>query len=107
MISKNVDLSNVEKLQYLNLCLKGEASQLVVNIEVTDANFARAWHVLVDRYENKRVLIETHLASLFSLAKVNQQSASELKTLLRNVKEALGDLTALQCPVDAWDCILV
>lgn len=107
MIINNQEISNVEKMQYLKMNLTGEPAQLVINIDVTSDNFTRAWGVIVDRYENKRVLIDTHLSSLFSIQKVNQQSTTELKQLLGTVKEALGALNALGCPTDSWDCVIV
>ena len=107
MIVKNTEILDVEKLQYLNMSATGEAAQLIRKYEVTDENFARAWQELVDRYENKRVLIDTHLSTLFSLQKVTQQSPTGLKALVGEVKESLGALSALGCPTDAWDNIIV
>lgn len=92
MISTNQAVSKVEKMQYLKTCLTGEAAQLVIKIEITETSFVCAWQVLVGRCENKRVLIDTQLASLFSIRKVSQQSVSVLKTLLAEVQEALGAL---------------
>ncbi|XP_076299887.1 uncharacterized protein LOC143218543 [Lasioglossum baleicum] len=106
-IKKNKEISDVEKLQYLKINLSGEALQLVVNIDVTDDNFEPVWNVLVDRYENKRVLINSHLSSLFSLQHVTQQSANQIKSLLGGVKETLGALRSLGCPTDSWDCLIV
>ncbi|XP_076652424.1 uncharacterized protein LOC143358834 [Halictus rubicundus] len=107
MIIKNNEISDVEKLQYLKTNLSGEALQIIVNIDVIDGNFVRAWQVLVDRYENKRVLVDSHLSSLFSLQHVTQQSANQLKSLLGGITEALGALHSLGCPTDSWDCLIV
>ena len=107
MIGRNKEIPDFEKLQYLNMSATGEAAQLVKKFELTDENFARAWQELVDRYENKRVLIDTHLSTLFSLPKVTQQSHTALKALIGEVKESLEALNALGCPTDTWDRMIV
>lgn len=67
MISNSPHLSAVEKFHYLKTSLKGEAAHLVANLPVSNENFIRAWDILVARYENKRLLINTHLDAIFKL----------------------------------------
>ncbi|XP_046629052.1 uncharacterized protein LOC124309434 [Neodiprion virginianus] len=107
MVGQNQDISNVEKLQYLKMSLTGDASLLLKNISVAGDNFGRAWETLVNRYQNKRVLIDAHLAILFSTRRVNNESAVDLKQLLNDTKDALGALKSLGSPIEYWDHILV
>ncbi|XP_046417532.1 uncharacterized protein LOC124178336 [Neodiprion fabricii] len=107
MVGQNQDISNVEKLQYLKMSLTGDASLLLKNISVAGDNFGRAWETLVNRYQNKRVLIDAHLATLFSTRRVNNESAVDLKQLLNDTKDALGALKSLGSPIEYWDHILV
>lgn len=57
IISKDASIFAVEKLHYLKTCLKGEAELLIRNLPTTDENFDRAWKILSDYYENKRLLV--------------------------------------------------
>lgn len=107
MIRDNSDISPVEKFHYLKLSLSGEPAQLLKNLAVTEANFSRAWEILIARYDNKRVLIDAQLASLFSTRKITSENSSECKRLLGDVKEALGALEALGCPVKHWDLLVI
>ncbi|XP_046615350.1 uncharacterized protein LOC124302827 [Neodiprion virginianus] len=107
MVGQNQDISNVEKLQYLKMSLTGDASLLLKNISVAGDNFGRAWETLVNRYQNKRVLIDAYLAILFSTRRVNNESAVDLKQLLNDTKDALGALKSLGSPIEYWDHILV
>lgn len=107
MIIENTELSAVEKLHYLKLSVSGEPAQHLKNIAISNENFTRAWDALVDRYENKRILIEAHLAILFGTNKIKSENSTEIKRLLGDVKEVLGALEALGCPVRQWDLVII
>ena len=70
LILSNENISAVEKLQYLRTSLVGSASQLLRNTAVTSDNFQRAWESITTFYENKRLLVDSTLQSLFSLKKL-------------------------------------
>ncbi|XP_071056302.1 uncharacterized protein [Onthophagus taurus] len=107
LVNDNADISDVEKLQYLKMSLVKEPAQLIKNLLVTSANFQRAWNLLIERYENRRVLIDAQLSILFSARSIRNESAYELKRLIGEVKESLGALESLGCPVNMWDHLLV
>lgn len=107
IIGSSSDLTTVEKFHYLKTSLKGEAAQLVANLAVSNENFARAWDILVARYENKRLLIDTQLDIIFKLQPIKRKSSGELKNLLAVFKESLGALNSLGAPTDHWDFIIV
>nr|XP_022911183.1 uncharacterized protein LOC111422213 [Onthophagus taurus] len=107
MIHDNDNISDVEKLHYLKMSLSDEPSQLLKNVVITNDNFSRAWQMLLERYENKRLLIDSQLNTLFNSRSLKNDSSLELKRLLGEVKESLGALEALGCPIKHWDHILV
>nr|XP_022904560.1 uncharacterized protein LOC111416698 [Onthophagus taurus] len=88
----------------------GTISRVIDNTKkmgrVTNDNFQRAWTLLIERYENRRVMVDTQLTLLLSARSLKAESASELKNLLGEVKEALGALESLGCPIKYWDNIL-
>lgn len=47
----NNSLSDIERIDYLKNS-SGEAEQLLLNIPPTSDNFARAWEILTDQYQN-------------------------------------------------------
>lgn len=104
IIIENSDLSAVEKLHYLKMNLTGEPAQHLKSIAISGKNFARALDSLVARYENKRMLIDVQITVLYTSRKT--ESAAALKQLLTNIKETLGALEALGCPVHYWDLFL-
>lgn len=107
IIKDNSDILAVEKLHYLKMSLIGEPAQHLKNVTISGDNFQLAWDLLVERYEHKRILIDAQVAALYAPRKIKIESAAALKQLLADVKEALGALKALDCPVDQWDILLV
>ncbi|XP_046604989.1 uncharacterized protein LOC124297725 [Neodiprion virginianus] len=107
MVRVNSQLSEVEKLHYLKTSVTDEPLQLIKNISLTAENFPQAWETLVSRYENKRLLTDSHLATLFAIPCVTKKSSSELKSLHSNTCEALGALELLDSPEKLGDHIIV
>lgn len=107
LIGTNQDLSNVMKMHYLKASVIGEAANLISNFQVSGDNFTPAWDKLVNRYENKRVLINNHLDAIFKLKPLQRKSSKGLCNLLATVNEALGALKALGSPTHKWDQIIV
>ena len=63
-------MTNVEKLSYLKLALKGDAAQMVSSLLVTDTNYDIAKRKLEERYNNKRSIVKAHLASIHAIPAV-------------------------------------
>ena len=83
----NSSLQGCQKLQYLKASLKGDAAKLLASIPVTDHNFDIAMNTLINRYENKRIIIRTHLHSIVSYRSLTTDNARDL----RNVIEAMDE----------------
>ena len=107
MIGSHPELSTVEKMHYLKSSPTGEAAQLIVNFPVTGDSFCAAWDQLVERYENKRILITSQLDKLFSALPITSKFSKGLNSLLCTTSEALNSLRSLGAPVDQWDMIRV
>ncbi|KAL6417645.1 hypothetical protein ACFW04_012598 [Cataglyphis niger] len=84
-IRKDVSAANVEKLHYLKACLKREAELLIRSLPTTCENFDRAWKVLTDYYENKRLLVRSYIARFLNIQWVKGESSTELRNLYHGV----------------------
>ncbi|XP_076660432.1 uncharacterized protein LOC143363786 [Halictus rubicundus] len=107
MVIDEPSLANVDRLHFLCSSLKGEASNAIAHLPITDQNFAVAWELITSRYENKRRLITTHLTTLFSLPQVNSESSRELRDLRDRINVSTQALRNLKRPVDQWSDIIV
>lgn len=102
--SKNT-ISAVHKLQMLKSLLDGEAEALLRHFQITEVNYEAAWKCLVDRYDNKRVLVNTQLRKLLSQT-VASEDSNGIKRLLDNTMECIHALEGLEIDIENWDAIL-
>lgn len=107
LIHSNTSLTNVQKFYYLQSCLKGEAAHAISSIQVTDLNYENAFKLLRERYENKRLIIQSHLRLLFELAQINKSNHIELRCFLDTIQKNVRALKSLGEPVEHWDTLLV
>ncbi|XP_037921406.1 uncharacterized protein LOC119658213 [Hermetia illucens] len=56
LVHDNGRLSGVQKLQYLRASVKGEASQKIRHLNMSDVNYFAAWDLLTKRYDNRRII---------------------------------------------------
>ncbi|XP_036345828.1 uncharacterized protein LOC118755085 [Rhagoletis pomonella] len=103
----NQELTPVEKLYYLNQKTKGEAKDIVSKCLITNEGFATAWENLCERYENKRILVNTQLKILFNLNSVESECGSSIKRLQRDINNCLSSLKSHQIDISNWDAIVI
>jgi len=106
-VDNNQSLSGAQKLQYLKSCVRGNAASLIQSFTITDQNYREAWGLLVDRYDNKRELVQAILKRLHNQPSVKTESPSGLQKLLDVTQECIRSLQVLGRPVDTWDDLLV
>lgn len=107
LVVNNESLSPVEKLYYLRSHLRDSASLLLKHTPLTDNNFQKAWDSLTSYYDNKRVLVDSMLHSLFSTKCLQHESAKDLEELYTTFSQIIRSLEVLGQPVNHWDSILV
>ncbi|XP_046751333.1 uncharacterized protein LOC124414434 [Diprion similis] len=67
VIGSSKDLSELEKFQYLKSAVEGDAADLISNLAPSDGSFNSAWLLLIARYENKRLIVKSHLERVLAL----------------------------------------
>ncbi|GFX84845.1 integrase catalytic domain-containing protein [Trichonephila clavipes] len=77
IISNNNDLSESQKLYYLKASLQGDAKLL----EAVDDSFESLITALKTRFENKRLLTETHINAIIEIEKLTSESARDIRTM--------------------------
>lgn len=107
LIHQNVKLNNIEKFYYLKGCLKGEASEILQSLEVSDANYETAWELLRQRFENKRIIIEKHVQTMFEYPTISKESAILLRKLIDDFNKHIRALKSAGEPTEHWDRLLI
>lgn len=91
LISKNSNLSDSQKLFYLRAALKGDAK----NIQSTDDTYESLFTALTQRFENKRLLIDSHILSILNHGQL-QDSSKGLRAFIDLIKRNLRALSVLK-----------
>ena len=107
LVLERQGFKTMSKFQFLHMKVKGEALDMIKDIEFTEPNFETAWNKLVEFYENKRRLINTHLTTLLSLKPMSSETSAEVTRILRGTNGPLSALEALGRPTNTWDDIIV
>jgi len=102
----NTSLSNTQRFQYLRASL-GDASTVISSLELSDANYDVAWAILRERYDNKRVIIQTHVNAILDLPTMTRENPIDLRRISNGVSKHLHILQALKCPTIHWDHLLI
>ena len=106
IVIENKQLAGVAKFFYLNSSLQGEPKTCISNIPITEANFAVAWHILVERYDNTRLIATDHIHKLFAPPAVEPITHTSLRRLVDYFTSNVQALEALELPV-ALDKLLL
>lgn len=79
LVHSKSNLSNIQKFHYLKSSLKGEASEFLQGIEITDDNYEEAWDLLKERFHNERIITQKHIRALFELPNCHRDSTTSLR----------------------------
>lgn len=107
LIHKNERISSISKFHYLLSYLEGDAARILSNLEVSATNYKDAWELLCTRYDNKRLLINHHLNSLFNIKPITRESEKSLRFIVDHVTKNLRALAGLGQPTDKWDVLII
>lgn len=66
-----------------------------------------AWELLIERYDNRRCIVQDHIKSFFELSSMPKENHTQLRVLLDGVCKHLRALKALERPDDAWNDLVI
>nr|CAI5839513.1 unnamed protein product [Callosobruchus analis] len=107
LIHKNESISNIQKFHYMRASLSHEPAQLIKGIEFSLNNYELAWDLLVQRYNNDKMLIQNHIKNIFNLEPMAKESSKNIRNLLDCLTKNMRALGQLQLPVQQWDIPIV
>ncbi|XP_052743012.1 uncharacterized protein LOC128198975 [Bicyclus anynana] len=107
LVHDNKRIPTPIKFCYLNSYVEGEAARVISNLEVTEANYDKAWDLLRERYDNKRLLVKSHLNALLNFEIKSSETDKALRQIVDTLNKNLRALTSLGEPTSFWDTIIV
>lgn len=106
VIGVRADISDLEQFQYLKNAVKDEAADLIKNLTQHPSSYQAALKLLKTRYENKRIILNSHLERLLSLKPMSRRQAT-LLTKLVNILNETSQAIATLANETGGECILV
>ncbi|XP_011061745.1 PREDICTED: uncharacterized protein LOC105150406 [Acromyrmex echinatior] len=98
IIHVRLQLSDVEKFQYLVSSISGDVAKIIESIELTGQNYSMAiirWELLLSRYDDPRSLKKKHIECLFTMPVVAKETAKALRELIDYISRHLRMLKIL------------
>lgn len=92
MIHKNSQFQDSYKFYFLKLKLVGKASSLVSFMNTDSSNYEEVWERILQKYDNKKLLIFDAYDRLFNQRPIREESASSIRELHDSSNECLGIL---------------
>jgi hypothetical protein len=87
--------------------VNGDAKRVIQHIPVSEQGFGVAWEILVERYENERLIINTHIDNIMKLPSLTPENASQLRHIVDTTKCNLEALKAMKQNTDSRDMIII
>lgn len=107
LIHDNRKLSAIQKFQYLRSVLKDKALQVVSGLNTSAENYLIAWDLLKSHYENKKLIINSHVSCLLEFPSVIRDKHVSLKQFIMHLRTHLKALQVLGQPVEKWDTVII
>lgn len=107
LVHNSNEISNIEKFHYLKSALKGNAELIIDSVEISSQNYMVAWELLLNRFDNNRLLIDNHLRALTSMQPIGKESPSLIRKLSDTILKNLRALQTLNEPIQYWDSFLI
>jgi len=107
LIHDNSKLSPLQKFQYLRSVLKDEALQAISGLTTSAENYMAAWDLLKKRYENNKLIINSHLSRLLDFPAITKDKHVSLKQFIMHIRTHLTALEVLKQPVIQWSTIII
>jgi hypothetical protein len=92
---------------YLLSAISGDVKRVIQHIPVSEQGFRVAWEILVERYENERLIINTHIDNIMKLSSLTAENASQLHQIVDTTKCNLEALKAMKQNENSWDMIII
>lgn len=107
LIHNSSCIDAISKFHYLRASLEGDALEIIKNIDFKGDNYQMAWKLLCDRFDNSRLLVDTHLKALHSVDCITQESSTSLRRLNDLINKNLRALNTMDEPTDSWDTLII
>ncbi|XP_053968393.1 uncharacterized protein LOC128869818 [Anastrepha ludens] len=106
-IDKDVEMSKLEKMQYLITSLSDAALDTVRSLEPSEENYDKALDLLKVRFDNKLLHFQAHIKAIFGLQGMEMGASDGLRKLSDQVNAHLRALQTLATTEEIYNGLLI
>jgi Protein of unknown function (DUF1759). len=86
LVGNSANIPDIQKFHYLLSAIKGDARRVIQHIPASEQGFGIAWAILVNRYENERLIINTHIDNIMKLPSLVTENTNQLRQIVDTAK---------------------
>ena len=106
MVHNNLNLTSIDKFNYLHSLLERTAAEAVSGLTLTAANFEETISILKKRFGTKRQIVNKHMDTLLNLETVSFHNLKGLQHLFDKVETHVRGLISLEIPPSSYISLL-
>ena len=106
-IDRNPSVSNIDKMNYLNGMLKGEAARAIAGLPLTNENYEKAIDLLKERFGKTQVLINAYKESLSKFHGPPSSEIRALRTFYDTCETYIRGLQTLGVSTESYGSLLI
>lgn len=106
-IHNNPSMTDAQKMQFLKSKMRGEAERLLQHLTISTENYSTCWDILNNRYNNTKLIFNSHINTILELPNSKQQSVSHIKKIHDTANECLNAVKNLGVDTASWDPLIV
>ena len=106
-VNKNVELSPVDKFNYLHALLEGPAARAIQGLTLSESNYKAAVDILHERFGKTQQIISAHMDDLLRLPNVIGDKPGQLRVVYVKIKVNVRGLESLGVGADQYGSFLI
>ncbi|XP_018371208.1 PREDICTED: uncharacterized protein LOC108766423 [Trachymyrmex cornetzi] len=108
IIHQDAGLTPMQKHQFLIGVLQGEARSVIQGFKISNENYENAWTLLKETYDNKMMIIQTHLDELLTFPVITKDNKAEsIRQFIWHIQTHVSSFKVLAQPVNYWETIII
>ena len=104
-VHNNPMLDDIQKFNYLQAQLQGDAARVIAGLPLTSANYNNAMSLLIERFGQPHKIINAHMQALLDIANP-VSSLSSLQLFYDTIEGHIRGLAALGKPEESYGALL-
>ena len=105
LVHENNQLTSTHKMAHLKSHLKKSAAQVISHLATHGDNYHRAWEILQERYNNKRLLAASYFNTILAQPNIQHATAASLRALHDTTVEMLHNIKNIQLE-NPYECLI-